>query len=161
VPEPVTFLSPGWADDVRQLVNAWPDAIEQSDETKADSYWDYFHRILASYTGVIAMGFRDPPGYPGDVRFLALTFAGGECAQSAVVSAEEALATASLALECTYPNWVDIINGYDIGKSMTYHKLPLVVGKSMDLLKILHFVHELVVAMSRVQAEYPEPAAVT
>jgi hypothetical protein len=155
----VPFMTDEWAQAARDVINRWPDEAEQSDERKAPSYWDYFSRKRDSFDGVLALGASGLPGETGS-RYLALTFdADGSCSRAAILPEPQALATAKIALEGTYQTWQDLAGGYDIGKAMTYHKLPLRVGGSVDLLRCVYFVHEVIVATLRVDAGLPEAAA--
>ena len=155
----VPFMSEEWAQAAREVINRWPDEAEQSDARKAPSYWDYFSRKRGAFDGVLALGVSGLPGESGS-RYLALTFdAEGSCARAAILPEPQALATAKIALEGTYQTWSDLAGGYDIGKAMTYHKLPLRVGGSVDLLRCVYFVHEVIVATLRVTAGLPAAAA--
>ena len=155
----VPFMTEEWAQAAREIINRWPDEAEQADERKAESYWAYFSRKRGTFDGVLALGARGIPGESGS-RYLALTFdAEGSCARAAILPEPQALATAKIALESTYQTWCDLAGGYDIGKAMTYHKLPLRVGGSVDLLRCVYFVHEVIVATLRVTAGLPAAAA--
>jgi hypothetical protein len=155
----VPFMTEEWAQAAREVINRWPDETEQSDERKAESYWAYFSRKRGSFDGMLALGASGLPGESGS-RYLALTFdAGGSCARAAILPEPQALASAKIAIEGTYETWRDLAGGYDIGQAMTYHKLPLRVGGSVDLLRCVYFVHEVIVATLRVDASLPAPAA--
>ena len=155
----VPFMSEEWAQAAREIINRWPDEAEQADERKAESYWAYFSRKRGAFDGVLALGASGIPGESGS-RYLALTFdAAGSCARATILPEPQALATAKIALESTYQTWCDLAGGYDIGKAMTYHKLPLRVGGSVDLLRCVYFVHEVIVATLRVTAGLPAAAA--
>ncbi len=65
----------------------------------------------------------------------------------------------TLALICDYADWLGIVDGYDIGKAMTYHRLPISVGTALDLLKVVYFVYELLGVMAGVPAAYRSPVA--
>jgi hypothetical protein len=54
-------------------------------------------------------------------------------------------------MECKSTDWQDILDGYDIGKAMTYHKLPLTKGGSLELLSCVYFLHELIIVLTRVE----------
>lgn len=151
---PMRFMSPEWADAVRGAVNSWPDDAERQNPLKKESYWAYVDRKRNGYRGTIAFRVRGGPDTPGrdDDACLVLTFDGGTCTGAGIRPADDASRSADLLLECAYPDWLDIVGGYDIGKAMTYHKLPLVVGDAMALLKVVYFVHEILLAASRVEA---------
>jgi hypothetical protein len=153
------FMTDEWAQAAREAINRWPDEAELSDERKAESYWEYFSRKRGAFDGVLALGASGLPGESGS-RYLALTFdPQGTCARAAILPGPQALASAKIAIEGTYETWCDLAGGYDIGKAMTYHKLPLRVGGSVDLLRCVYFVHEVIVATLRADAGLPAPAA--
>jgi hypothetical protein len=139
------------ADSVRKLIESWPDAIEQADERKGDKYWGYFERKRASFDGTYAFGVSGVPG-KDTTQYLAITFGDGGAVESVEVLDEAAaLRTAKLAMVATLEDWQSIVGGYDIGKAMTYHKLPLAKGGSRDLLRCVYFLHELIIVLTRVE----------
>ena len=149
------LMTAEWAAAVQQLLAGWPDDQEKGDPRKTDTYWAYFERKRQSFQGTFALGVSGIPG-PAGTRYLALTFAGDGAAPEAAILAEaDALATAKLAMECTYQTWSDLAGGYEISKAMTYHQLPLTVGGAADLLRVVYFVHELIVAALRPETARP------
>jgi hypothetical protein len=143
------LMTPAWAAEVQQLLAGWPDEQEKADPRKIVQYWAYFERHQKAFEGTFALGVSGMPGQAG-TPYLALTFAGGGAAPVAsILTEEEALVTAKLAMACTYQTWTDLVGGYDISKAMTYHQLPLTVGGAADLLRCVYFIHELIVAALR------------
>ena len=148
-------MTPEWAAAVREAVSGWPDEQEKADERKTPTYWAYIDRKRESFDGVFALGVRGIPGADAP-QYLALTFgADGACTGAEIVSGPEALSAVKLAVDCDYQTWLDMASGYDIGKAMTYHKLPLRAGSTADLLRCVYFVHELIVAALRPEASLP------
>lgn len=156
--EAAEFLSPEWLAGVRDRLNVWPDDAERADARKPESYWEYVARKAKTFDGMFALGIRDTPGRPGETVFVGVTYADGVCAAVDVVPAERARAEARIALEVLYSDWLDIVDGYDIGKAMTYHKLPQVAGDALTLLRNVYFLHEILTVLSREPARYPQPA---
>lgn len=154
------FLSKEWLEEIRKLVNRWPDDTARNDRSKSDSYWQYFRRKRDGFAGVLAVGFRAVPG-TFDAVFVGLTFIDGTCTQAEVLTSNDVRERARLALECKYDDWLRILNGYDIGKAMTYHRLPLVVGSASQLLSVVYFVHEVLVVLTRARAVYPSQLSTT
>ena len=153
------LMSEAWAGEIYALLRDWPDATEQADERKSEAYWKYFHRHRESFDGTFALGIRDIPGRD-DTPYVCITWGpDGTCTSVTVQPADQAQAAAKVAMECTYENWLAMVNGYDISKAMTYHQLPLTKGGSMDLLRCVYFVHELIVAALRPTADLPEAVA--
>lgn len=153
------LMSDEWAQEIFALLQQWPDQKERDDPRKIENYWKYFERKRDAFDGTFALGIRGIPGLDG-VRYVAITYdADGKCAGVAIQTESEALAQAKLALECDYQTWRDMAGGYDISKAMTYHKLPITVGKAADLLRRVYFVDELITAALRPSADLPEPAA--
>ena len=143
------LMTPEWAAAVQQLLEGWPDEQEKADPRKIEQYWAYFDRHWKAFEGTFALGVSGIPGQAG-TPYLALTFPGGGAAPAAAIVTEaEALATAQLAMECTYQVWTELVGGYDISKAMTYHQLPLTAGGAADLLRNVYFIHELIVAALR------------
>lgn len=145
------FMTPEWAAAVQQLLAGWPDDQEKTDPRKTDTYWAYFERHRKSFDATFALGVSGVPGQDG-TRYLALTYGpDGAGPEAAILTEAEALATAKVAMECTYEIWSQLAAGYEISKAMTYHQLPLTAGGAADLLRCVYFVHELIVAALRVE----------
>lgn len=152
------LMSEAWAAEVHDLLRDWPDETEKADPRKIDTYWRYFHRHRQSFNGTFALGISGLPGGT-ETRYLCISYdPDGACTSVTVADKPAALETAKLAMECTYQNWQAMAGGYDISKAMTYHQLPLTKGGSMDLLRCVYFIHELIVAALRPKAELPEAA---
>lgn len=142
------LFTPAGADAVRDLLKTWPDDAERADERKVKSYWDYFERKRKAFGGTFAFGVHDGSGEP---RFIAIAFDdAGEAVSVRIVDEAEAVAEAKLAILASYEDWTGIVGGYDIGKAMTYHQLPLRVGGATEMLRYAYFVHELIVVFTRV-----------
>jgi hypothetical protein len=149
------LMSDEWAQEIQQLLRGWPDEREQSDPRKTETYWKYFDRKRSSFDGTFALGIRDLPGADGP-QYVAITYDGaGTCTAVAIEPRDQALAHATLAMECSYQVWQDMAGGYEISKAMTYHQLPLTKGGSVDLLRCVYFIHELIVVTLRPAADVP------
>jgi len=145
------LFSPDAAARFTTLIDSWPDAIEQGDERKGDKYWQYFARKREGFDGAFAFGVSGIPGESA-APYIRVTFgAGGAVTDVAVVDRDTAIKTSRIAMEATLDNWTAIVEGYDIGKAMTYHMLPLTKGGSLDLLRCVYFLHELLVIFTRVE----------
>jgi hypothetical protein len=148
-------MSDEWAQEIHQLLQSWPDEQEKADPRKTETYWKYFDRKRSSFDGTFALGVRDIPGADG-TPYAAITYdAEGTCTGVAIESKEQALAHAKLAMECDYQIWRDMAGRYEISKAMTYHQLPLTKGRSVDLLRWVYFIHELIVVTLRPAADLP------
>jgi hypothetical protein len=153
------LMSEAWAAEIQALLRNWPDDTEKADQRKSETYWKYYHRHRESFDGSYALGIRGIPGRD-DTPYVAITWGpDGSCANVSVLPKSEALAVAKIAMECSYEDWLSMVNGYDISKAMTYHQLPLTKGGAMDLLRCVYFVHEQIAAIVRLKAALPEPAA--
>ena len=144
------LFTPAAAAAVKAMIPDWPDAIEFADERKGENYWAYFTRKKATFDGTFAFGISVPG--QEDSQYLAMTFAeGGEVTSVEVMEQGPAIKQAKIAMECKLEDWEAIVAGYDIGKAMTYHQLPLRKGGSLDLLRCVYFLHELIVILTRVE----------
>lgn len=153
------LMSEAWAAEIHGLLRNWPDDTEKADPRKIDTYWRYFDRHRQSFNGTFALGISGVPG-SAETQYLCITYdADGACTTVTVQPKAEALEQSKLAMECTYQTWQAMAGGYDISKAMTYHQLPLTKGGSMDLLRCVYFIHELIVAALRPKADLPEAVA--
>jgi hypothetical protein len=138
------------ADAVKAMIPGWPDAIELADPRKGENYWAYFTRKRAGFDGTFAFGVEIPD--QEETQYLAITFAeGGDVTSVEVMEQGPALKQAKIAMKANLKDWEAIVGGYDIGKAMTYHQLPLTKGGSLDLLRCVYFLHELIVILTRVE----------
>lgn len=135
---------------VEEILKSWPDEEEKADARKIPAYWDYFERKRKAFAGTFAFGVRGENG--GPPAYLAVTFDGDGTATVRAADEAGALADAKLAIEASAADWAGIVAGYDIGKAMTYHQLPLSAGSAATMLRNAYFVHELIVAFTRVAA---------
>lgn len=129
---------------VHELLMDWPDETEQAHPYKGDSWWSYVDRKRKSFDGVLAFGIR---GWRGnaDTPYIVVEFdPAGTATEVDIVDEGHALTCARLAVEASYEDWLQIVRGYDIGKAMTYHKLPLRVGSAIDMLRNVYLVYELI-----------------
>lgn len=153
------LMSDEWAQEIHQLLQGWPDEQEKADPRKTETYWKYFERKRSSFGGAFALGIRGIPGADG-TPYVVISYDGaGTCTGVAIEPKDRALAHATLSMECSYQTWRDMAGGYDISKAMTYHQLPLTKGGSVDLLRWVYFIHELIVVTLRPAADVPATAA--
>lgn len=151
------LMSPAGAAAVQELLAGWPDEQSKSDHRKIEAYWAYFERKRAAFDGVFAFGVRGAPGRDA-TPYLVLTFDTEGKATVRQAEESEAVGAAKLAIETKFDDWVSLVDGYDIGKAMTYHMLPLRSGTALEMLRNAYFVHELIVVLTRVAAGQKVPA---
>lgn len=142
-------FTPEGAREAEELLARWPDAAERADPRKTDAYWDYVTRKRAAFDGTFAFGVAG--------RFVTVTLGADGAATVRVSDEATALASAKLAVVADAGDWAEIVAGYDIGKAMTYHQLPLRVGTSTLMLRNAYLVHEILTVFTRV-AGLPAPA---
>ena len=144
-------FTPEGAAAAETLLAGWPDDAESADPRKTAAYWDYVTRKRTSFRGTFAFGVSG--------RFVVVTLDDLGTATVRAASETEALAEAQLAIAANAADWAEIVAGYDIGKAMTYHMLPLRVGSSTLMLRNAYLVHEILTVLTRTAGlSAPAPA---
>lgn len=150
----IAFFSDEWAQRAREEINAGPTADERA--KKLDEYWNFVDLVRGLIQGSIAIGALDIPGTDGP-RYLLLRFGEGSC-QEATITDEAGVESANYVLEGAYDDWVALIEGYDVGKTVMYRKLLLVRGPLLDFFKGIYYFVESLACLQRIPTAFPEPA---
>ena len=149
------FMTDGWAQEIRGVVNAWPG--EERKASKLQDFWNWIDMIRPFVTGRLALSVRDmPEGADGDT--LALDFEGGTVAAASVLGRGDAEASAVFLLAGSHADWQAMLSGYDVGKMVMYRKLMLEKGDTLQFFTAAFFWTELLAAIQSVPVTVPAPA---
>ncbi len=146
------FMTPEWAEHVRQAVNREPDPEYKAG--KLDFYWDWIDAARKGFTGTWALGVRDMPGRGG--VWLALRFKEGDCSEASVVVGD--VPDATFALAGQYEDWQAIMAGFDTSKAIMYRKLLLERGGVFELFDRVYFFTEALAVIGKVPTRFPAGA---
>lgn len=144
----VDIFSPGWAEAVRDAVNAEPDADYKA--SKLILYWNWIDVARAGFDGVWALGCRELD------RFVALRLEAGRCIEARLTSGLPDDAT--FALEGGLEDWRAIASGFDTNKAVMYRRLRLVRGDVFAFFDRIYFFTEALASIARVPVTIPEAA---
>jgi hypothetical protein len=149
------FMTPQWAQEVQSAFNAWPGDERQA--SKLQDFWDWINMIKPFVTGRLALAVRDmPDGSAADT--LALDFEGGAVTAASVLSRAEAEPEAVFLLCGNYADWLDMLDGYDVGKMVMYRRLMLEKGDTLRFFTAAFFWTELLAAIQSVPADTADTA---
>ena len=149
------FMTEDWAQQVREVFNAWPDPDRKA--SKLQDFWDWIAMIAPFVTGRLALTATGlPAGGEGDT--LVLEFDGGAIAGAFVQERGTAEPDAVFLLAGSYADWQEMLAGYDVGKMVMYRKLMLEKGDTLQFFTAAFFWTELLAAIQSVPAEVLAPA---
>jgi hypothetical protein len=144
------FMTQDWAAEVQRTFNAWPDPERKA--SKLQDFWDWINMISPFVTGRLALAVRDmPAGGEGDTLVLGLE--AGKIITASVRERADAEADAVFLLAGSYPDWVSMLDGYDVGKMVMYRKLMLMKGDTLMFFTAAFFWTELLAAIQSIPAE--------
>jgi SCP-2 sterol transfer family len=147
------FMTDDWAQEIRVTFNKWPDAERKA--SKLQDFWDWIAMIRPFVTGRLALNVRDmPAGAEPDT--LALDFNEGTITSAGVLSRSDAEADAAFLLSGSYADWIAMLEGYDVGKTVMYRKLMLEKGDTLQFFMAAFYWTELLAAIQSVPAELLE-----
>lgn len=144
------FMTDAWAQECRDTFNGWPDTERKA--SKLQDFWDWIGMVGPFVTGRLALSVRDiPPGADGDT--LALDFDAGTVVAASVLDRAAAQENAVFLLAGSYADWLSMLGGYDVGKTVMYRKLMLEKGDTLQFFMAAFFWTELLAAIQSVPTE--------
>ncbi len=144
-----------WAEQCAATINDWPG--EERRAGKLQDFWDWIDMVRPEVSGALALTVRDmPAGADGDT--LLLDFDGGRITGASVRSRSAAEGEAVFLLAGSYADWCEMLDGYDVGKTIMYRKLILEKGDSLKFFMAAFFWTELLAAVQSVPAGTLQPA---
>ena len=150
------FLTTDWAQQVAERANGWPD--DEVRATKLQDYWDWIDLAKTGVTGALALVDRDLPagaGAEGDTLLLHLE--AGTVTGTEVGARVELEPRADFVLAGDHADWLALLDGYDVGKTIMYRKVVLEKGEVLDFFMAAYYWVELLAALRDVPVEAGEP----
>jgi hypothetical protein len=149
------FMSAEWAETCRATINDWPG--EERRASKLADFWAWIDMVSPFITGRLALCVRDmPAGSGGDT--LALDFEAGKVTGAAILERTEAEPDAIFLLAGSYSAWQEMLDGYDVGKTVMYRKLMLEKGDTLQFFNAAFFWTELLAAIQSIRVDTLAPA---
>ena len=146
-------MTAAWARECQDAFNGWPG--DERKASKLQDFWDWIDMVRPFVTGRLALSVRDmPPGADGDT--LALDLDAGTVTAASVVNRADAEDSAVFLLAASYADWLSMLDGYDVGKTVMYRKLMLEQGDTLQFFMAAFFWTELLAAIQSVPAEVLE-----
>lgn len=148
-------MTSAWAADCAAAINGWPPPSVK--ESKLQDFWDWIDMVRPAVTGRLVLSVRDmPAGAEGDS--LVLDLDGGAVREATVADRSEVEGSALFLLAGSHADWVAMLDGYDVGKTVMYRKLMLEKGESLQFFMAAFFWTELLAAIQSVDADRLQPA---
>jgi hypothetical protein len=148
-----TFLSPQWADAVREALQAGPGADARAG--KLPEYWDFYQFVRDNYVGSWGLGVRGlPADLGGGGGCLRLEWAKGEVTDSRVLGPGEPM-EATYVLDGDYADWKALYDGYGALRTVMYRKLVLREGPLLEFFKGIYFFVESLDLIAGVATRFP------
>ncbi len=147
------FMSPAWADAVRDALEAGPD--DQTLEGKLPEYWDFYDLVRAGYQASWALGVRNLPAeLGGGVRHLLVAWDNNHVTECRVIDESEPV-EATYVLLADYDDWKALFHGYDALRTVMYRKLLLEEGQLLEFFKAIYFFVECLAIIAKVPTSFP------
>jgi hypothetical protein len=148
------FMSEEWAQTLAERINAWPEPEYRA--TKLEDFWAWIDAVKPGISGKLALSVRDLPG--GGPDTLVFAFDAGTITAATVASRADAEAEADFLLAGDYDDWVSMLGGYDVGKTVMYRKLVLEKGETLLFFMAVFFWTEMLAAMQHTPVELLQTA---
>jgi hypothetical protein len=147
------FMTAAWAQECQDTFSGWPG--EERKASKLQDFWDWIEMVRPFVAGRLALSVRDmPPGADGDT--LVLDFDAGTVTGASVLDRPAAAESAVFLLAGSYADWLSVLDGYDVGKTVMYRKLMLEQGDTLLFFMAAFFWTELLAAIQSVPVEVLE-----
>jgi hypothetical protein len=148
-------MTADWAEACRATISDWPG--EERKASKLPDFWAWIAMVAPFVTGRLALSVRDmPTGADGDT--LVLDFDAGTVTSASVLERAEAEKDAIFVLAGSYASWQEMLDGYDVGKTVMYRKLMLEKGDTLQFFNAAFFWTELLAAVQSIPVDALEPA---
>lgn len=145
------FMSNAWSAECAAVINAWPPPDVRA--SKLQDFWDWIDMVRPAVTGRLVLSVRDLPAGAGtDGDSLVLDLEGGQVTEATVADRAEVEESAVFLLAGGYADWMAMLDGYDVGKTVMYRKLMLEKGESLQFFMAAFFWTELLGAIQSVDA---------
>lgn len=151
------FMSRQWAQAVGEAVNAGPAPDYRA--TKLEDYWGWIEMAKLGVNQPLALAVRDlPSGTGADGDTLLLELAQGVVTGVEVGDRAQLEGRAAFLLAGDHRDWVALLEGYDVGKTVMYRKLMLEVGDILAFFAAAYYWVELLARLVTVPVALAEGA---
>ncbi|MBO0729499.1 MAG: hypothetical protein J2P57_09585 [Acidimicrobiaceae bacterium] len=147
------FMTPAWAEACEEAINGWP--TPEVKASKLQDFWDWIDMVRPFITGRLALSVRDMPADGADT--LALDLEESKVVGATVMFRADAEPDAVFLLAGSYADWMAMLDGYDVGKTVMYRRLMLEKGEVLQFFTAAFYWTELLAAIQSVPVEVPQP----
>lgn len=143
------FMTAEWADDCAAVINSWPPPSVK--ESKLQDFWDWIDMVRPAVTGRLILAVRDmPPDAGADGNAMVLDLEQGSVVSASIADRAEVEETATYLLAGSYRDWIDMLEGYDVGKTIMYRRFLLEKGETLKFFTPAFYWTELLTAIQTV-----------
>lgn len=142
-------MTPSWAEDCAAAINSWPTPSVR--ESKLQDFWDWIDMVRPAVTGRLVLAARDiPPDAGAEGDSLVLDLEAGSVTSVAVAERAAVEETATYLLAGSYSDWIAMLEGYDVGKTIMYRRFLLEKGNTLQFFTPAFYWTELLSAIQTV-----------
>ena len=121
----IRFFSADWAAAARTAINEGPDPATV--ERKLEGFWNWIERAKANVNCTLGLAVRDLPD--GGPDAIVLELERGACTGVSLTTRAQAEPRCTYLLAGDCAAWREVMDGYDMGRSIMYRKLLLEQGE--------------------------------
>jgi hypothetical protein len=147
----IPFFSADWAEAARTEINAGPDPATV--ERKVAGFWDWIERARANVNCTLVLAVRDLPDGRPDAIVLDLEH--GACIGVRLTTRTDAEARCTYLVAGDCAAWREVMDGYDMGRSIMYRKLLLERGDVLVFFRTVYYWTETLACLQRIPTAFP------
>ena len=147
----IPFFSSAWADAARTAINEGPDPATV--ERKLEGFWNWIERAKANVNCTLGLAVRDLPD--GGLDAIVLELERGACTGVTLTTRAQAEPRCTYLLAGDCAAWREVMDGYDMGRSIMYRKLLLEQGDLLVFFRTVYYWTETLACLQRIPTAFP------
>ena len=147
----IPFFSSAWADAARTAINEGPDPATV--ERKLEGFWNWIERAKANVNCTLGLAVRDLPD--GGPDAIVLELERGACTGVTLTTRAQAEPRCTYLLAGDCAAWREVMDGYDMGRSIMYRKLLLEQGELLVFFRTVYYWTETLACLQRIPTAFP------
>ena len=147
----IRFFSADWAAAARTAINEGPDPATV--ERKLEGFWNWIERAKANVNCTLGLAVRDLPD--GGPDAIVLELERGACTGVSLTTRAQAEPRCTYLLAGDCAAWREVMDGYDMGRSIMYRKLLLEQGELLVFFRTVYYWTETLACLQRIPTAFP------
>lgn len=141
-----SFFTQAWADAARAAWNAGPS--EETRAAKVAKFWEWIDRAKQGQNCTLGLVCADLD------RSVTLRIEAGDVVEAVAGEAGPAIESATYVLSGSVAGWRDLLEGYDVGRTVMYRKLILTKGEVLDFFKAAYYWTESLACLQQIPTRF-------